>query len=65
MVRNLKVNYLSDGNIETDVRVGVSFRWKVKDGVLNVFERDENHQIVWTKCYINPIYAESTKVEDE
>ena len=58
---NLTVHYLLNGNVETDLRTGVNFRWRVLDNGANVFEHDEQHQIVWAKCYLHPISAEMTQ----
>jgi hypothetical protein len=54
----LTVFYLLNGNVETDVRTGVNFRWRTKDGTVCVFEHDTEHQFVWTKTYLFPITVE-------
>jgi len=56
----LVVHFLSKGSMATDVRHGVNFRWTSHDGSLDVYEHDENHQIVWAKFYEIPISAEVT-----
>lgn len=61
--QKLTVYYLLNGNVKTDVRTGVNFRWTPHcHGPLDVFERDAAQHLVWTKCYIQPISAEMEEV---
>jgi hypothetical protein len=54
----LRVNHLVQGALETDLREAHDFRWRLREGLLDVIGYDAQYRIIWAKGYMFPVTVE-------